>query len=147
VVEVVLAENIVGGAVEGGVRWVAWELWGRKGFWDVPYQCSPVGHGAHGANGPAYAGELEGAGRFGEGFVEAVFVHCAVAAGRLLVTSCVEGVVGALTGLRRCSCRLGSSRRSYTMAGYLVGVAVEPRARAAAGPRWRASHRWRRRKR
>lgn len=91
VVEVVLAEDVVGGA-GGGVSW-AWVICSRF-FWDVPYQCPPVGHGAHGAHGPAYAGELEGAGGFGEGFVQAIFVHCAVATGGLLVTGCVEGVVG-----------------------------------------------------
>ena len=46
---------------------------------DLPYQCPPFRHGAHGAHAPAYAWELECAWWFGEGLVQGVFVDCAVA--------------------------------------------------------------------
>jgi hypothetical protein len=46
---------------------------------DVPYECPPIGHSAHSADGSAHAWEPEGAAWLEQGFVQAVFVDCAVA--------------------------------------------------------------------
>jgi hypothetical protein len=147
VVEVVLAEDVVGGAVEGvldGLRG-SFGDGGASGTYHINVR--PLGMARTALTGPLTLGNL----KVREGSERVLWrLYSSTVPLRLglLVTGLWEGSGGgALTALHRCSCRLGSSRRSYTMAGYLVGVAVEPRAKAAAGPRWRASRRWRRRKR